>query len=84
MVKSKSNITEFIENVFESSETKTALNECYRHEHYPCTEMLEDIHTSGLCYANTICERKQTKHENKYGTENVKKICPLSVSVGET
>ena len=26
---------------------------------------------SGLCYANIIRDRKQTKHENKYGTENV-------------
>ena len=26
---------------------------------------------SGLCYANIIRDRKQTKHENKHGTENV-------------
>ena len=51
---------------------ETALNEFYWHEHFQCTEILEDTHMqSGLCYANIICNRKQTKHENKYGTENV-------------
>ena len=50
---------------FESSETKTALNECYWQEHIGSLKW--HIHMqSGLWYANIIRDRKHTKHANKY------------------
>ena len=51
------------------TETETAVNKCYWHEHYRCTEMLEDIHTCNLDYVMQISYMIGSRQNSKTNME---------------